>query len=212
MLFVGSVVAVDEAMCIGCKACDRVCPTEAIVTVEKLARVDEASCTGCNKCIQACMDHGAIRRKFLPKPVLLKTDVEQVPADEIEALCAKARLYPHHFVCPCTGTTAGEVAAAVLLGARTPAEVTVATGVRGVCSMWCTSPVLRILRAAGIEVEPTPKSWRIYPDGLGPAIWSVPKEVAERYPEYRIKESQVKLETEPLPSLGFPSIREDSKS
>jgi Fe-S-cluster-containing hydrogenase component 2 len=211
MLFVGSVVTVDEAKCIGCKACDRVCPTEAIVTVDKLARVDEPACTGCNKCIEACMDHGAISRKFMKEPVLLRSDIKAVPAEKIDALCAEARLFPEHVVCPCTGTKAGEVASAVLQGAQSPAECSVASGVRGVCSMWCTSAVLRLLRAAGREVEPTPKNWRIYPDGLGPGIWNIPEDIAERYPEYRIKESQGTLATGRLPNMGFPAIREEGK-
>jgi Fe-S-cluster-containing hydrogenase component 2 len=211
MLVVASVVQIDEDKCIGCKACDRVCPTEAIVTVAKLARVDEASCTGCNKCIEACMDHGAISRKLLSEPRFVRTDVEGVPEREIEALCEKARLFPHHPVCPCTFTLAQEVAAAILLGARTPSEVSVKTGVRGVCSMWCTSAVVRLLNAAGIEVEPTPKNWRLYPDGLDASIWNVPDEVAERYPEYRLKESRDRLRTEALTLVAFPSIREDPK-
>src|SRR5216683_1557013 len=110
MLVVDHVVAVDEQKCIGCKACDFVCPTEAIVTTNKLARVEEALCTGCNKCI----DPGAS-------------------------------------ICPCTGTRAREVVVAILDGARSMEEITLRTGVRGVCSMWCTAALLRLMEVAGLK-------------------------------------------------------------
>ena len=103
------------------------------------------------------------------------------------------------------------MAAAILLGARTPSEISVETGVRGVCSLWCTSAVVRLLGAAGFEVEPTPRNWRLYADGFDSSIWSVPDEVAERYPEYRLKESRDSLRTEALTLVGFPSIGKDPK-
>src|SRR5712692_6230556 len=117
MLVVDHVVAVDEQKCIGCKACDFVCPTEAIVTTNKLARVEEALCTGCNKCIEACLEHGAISRKFLEACVVLRVDEEKYPPECIEELCAKARIDPGASICPCTGTRAREVVVAILDGA-----------------------------------------------------------------------------------------------
>ena len=211
MLIVASVIEVDELMCIGCKACDRVCPTEAIITVDKLAVVDESACTGCNKCIEACMDHGAINRKRLEKPVWIRVDLESQPEEKVAALCAGARLHPAQSICPCTGTRAREVAVAILNGATTPAEVTIQTGARGVCSMWCTSSVLRLLAAAGHSTEGNPKNWRLYPDGVGPSIWSIPDSVADKYPEYRLRESRDALKSGDLELVGFPNIRQESE-
>jgi electron transport complex protein RnfB len=50
-----SVVWIDEAWCIGCTLCLKVCPTDAIVgTNKRMHTVIEAACTGCELCIPAC--------------------------------------------------------------------------------------------------------------------------------------------------------------
>jgi electron transport complex protein RnfB len=49
------VVWIDEAWCIGCTLCLKVCPTDAIVGANKrMHTVIEAACTGCELCIPAC--------------------------------------------------------------------------------------------------------------------------------------------------------------
>lgn len=209
MLVVDHVVAVIEEKCIGCKACDRVCPTGAIVTTDKLAKVDASACTGCNKCLEACLDHGAIKRVFLDEHVVLSVDESGHSNEDIDNLCKQARLVPDVSICPCTGTTAREVAVAILNGAKSPDEISVQTGVRGVCSMWCTAPVLRMLEASGIEVVGDRKNWRLYPDGTPNqvSIWGITDEVAEKYPEYRLKESRDALVSEDLMMPMFPTIR-----
>ncbi len=83
MFIVASVVEVSEANCIGCKACDRVCPTEAIVTVEKLAQVDEDGCVGCMRCVEACGEHAAINRKILEKIRWIRVDEESVSQEDL---------------------------------------------------------------------------------------------------------------------------------
>jgi len=211
MLVVDHVVAVSEEKCIGCMACDRVCPTAAIVTVGKLARVNESLCTGCNKCIEACLDHGAISRKFLDEHVVLEIDTTRYPAERIDAFCAQARFDPNDSVCPCTGTTAREVAVAIFDGARTPDEITLQTGIRGVCSMWCTAALMRMMKVAGLEIETHPKNWRLYPKAADPrlSLWGISEEVARKYPEYRLVESRAALAAENLEMPQFPSIRRD---
>lgn len=209
MLVVDHVVEVSAGKCIGCKACDRVCPTAAIVTVDKLARVDEAACTGCNKCIEACLDHGAITRKFLDRHVVLSVHEGRHDEARIDALCAKARFHPDAIVCPCTGTQAREVAIAIFDGATTPDEITLATGVRGVCSMWCTAAVMRLMEQAGLQAQAQDKNWRLYPNGVDPrlSLWGISDEVARKYPEYRLEASREALKTETLEMPLFPSIR-----
>jgi Fe-S-cluster-containing hydrogenase component 2 len=44
---------------VGCGACTRVCPTEAISLEAGTAEIDQAKCTYCYNCIQAC-PRGAI--------------------------------------------------------------------------------------------------------------------------------------------------------
>lgn len=46
-------VVVDARSCVGCGACQEVCPTSAI-SVETIARVDPLKCTGCGLCVTEC--------------------------------------------------------------------------------------------------------------------------------------------------------------
>jgi ferredoxin len=46
-------VVVDGRACVGCGACQEVCPTSAI-SVETIARVDQVECTGCGLCVTEC--------------------------------------------------------------------------------------------------------------------------------------------------------------
>ena len=50
-----TVAVIDEAWCIGCTLCIKVCPTDAIVGANKrMHTVLEAYCTGCELCVPAC--------------------------------------------------------------------------------------------------------------------------------------------------------------
>jgi len=40
--------------CIGCKACVKACPQEAIVVENNLAVIDEMKCDNCGKCVEVC--------------------------------------------------------------------------------------------------------------------------------------------------------------
>ena len=46
-------VVVDARACVGCGACQQVCPTSAI-SVETIPRIDPLKCTGCGLCITEC--------------------------------------------------------------------------------------------------------------------------------------------------------------
>ena len=43
-----------EIGCIGCKACQRACPSGAIEVEENLARINYSKCTNCAVCVSAC--------------------------------------------------------------------------------------------------------------------------------------------------------------
>ncbi len=50
-----TVAVIDEAWCIGCTLCLKVCPTDAILGANKrMHTVIEPACTGCELCIPAC--------------------------------------------------------------------------------------------------------------------------------------------------------------
>ena len=118
---------------------------------------------------------------------------------------------PSSMICLCTSTTAGEVAVAILEGVHDPEDLTLATGVRAKCGMWCLTPTVRLLQAAGIEIARPAKDSRIYGDGNGAevAIWNVSDEVAAKYPEYRLRENLAAIEdgrSANSPAPWFPDI------
>jgi len=46
---------IDEANCIGCALCLKVCPTDAILGAQRFTHtVIAADCTGCEKCLPVC--------------------------------------------------------------------------------------------------------------------------------------------------------------
>lgn len=43
-----------EVGCIGCKACTKVCESDAITVVNNIAHIDQSKCTRCGKCAEKC--------------------------------------------------------------------------------------------------------------------------------------------------------------
>ena len=48
------VMAACKAGCIGCKKCEKNCPSGAITVTDNVAHVDKEKCTGCGKCKEVC--------------------------------------------------------------------------------------------------------------------------------------------------------------
>jgi ferredoxin/bacterioferritin-associated ferredoxin len=209
MFQTSAVVEITDEKCVGCTVCVNVCPTEALSMVDRLAVVVEDRCTGCFKCIEACIPYGAIAPKGDPNPRLLHTPEADWDREAVDDLCARAYFAPGDSICLCTRTTAGEVAAAVLAGTHVVEELTMATGVRAVCGMWCLSPVMRILAAAGVETDRPAKDYRVYPDGAGVevGIWSVPDAAIDKYPEYPIRADRAAAKATGLQLPHYPSIQ-----
>jgi Fe-S-cluster-containing hydrogenase component 2 len=192
-----AIVQINDEACVGCRRCVNVCPSDALEMNGKLAVLTDDKCVGCFKCVEACIPYNAISARRDPNPRELGVPPERLDRPEVRELCAKARFDPEQAICMCTSTTAAEVAAAILDGVREPEELTLATGVRAKCGMWCLAPTMRLLAAHGIEIERSSKDHRIYGDGDGTdvAIWTIPDDVADRYPEYRLRESKEAVES-----------------
>lgn len=173
---------VDPVKCTGCRTCERVCPTLSVKVEggkgEKKAVVNLNTCVGCGACSERCQ-FGAVSLKNLEIPRTIKVDIGKVSRKRISELCLRAKLHPEQVICFCTGTRAEEVAAAILLGASSPEEISRTTGARTGCKVECIQPILRLLVSAGKELKPIEDGWQWY--GLTPTIWDIPDSVMKKY-------------------------------
>lgn len=170
---------IDVSKCTKCGVCWSICPTEAIKWEPGLyPERDLQYCYGCSACVDRCPAY-AVTLKPLPEPRIVKTDVSKVDYKLVKDLCLKAGFHPKQVVCFCTGTRAEEIAAAIILGAKTPEDVSRMTGARTGCRVECIQPILRILKAAGIEPKPKPGRHAWY--GITPLLFEIPREVREKY-------------------------------
>jgi Fe-S-cluster-containing hydrogenase component 2 len=72
----------DEDACIGCGACEEICPVDAVKVEEGIAIVDEDWCIGCGVCATVCSED-ALHMKLRPDRT------EALPAGTIEELHEK---------------------------------------------------------------------------------------------------------------------------
>jgi NADPH-dependent glutamate synthase beta subunit-like oxidoreductase/bacterioferritin-associated ferredoxin len=137
---------------------------------------DESRCLGCSNCEQRC-PHQAITMSRRDEPFVVGVDVASVDNQKVTELCLKAHFNPEQIVCYCTETRAEEIAAAILKGAKNPAEIGAMTGAGSGCSVECIQPMLRFLEAAGIQPG-TSKGTQWY--GRTTTAWEISREVAEK--------------------------------
>jgi len=185
-------VRIDEGKCIGDGICKNICPTGAIQIVNKKAIVDEMKCAACRRCIDNCPKE-AIRIFQRENPLVLGVypeELEKIDPVKINTLCRKAGFDPKEPICLCTMIRAKEIAAVILAGAKTPEEVSLATGIRTYCAIWCSSPVQRMLRAHGLKIPSYPDS-SMY--DVNVSLVDLSDEIAKKYPEYRINEDKESL-------------------
>jgi ferredoxin len=178
MKVVKFVSVVDEQKCIGDKRCENLCPAGAIKVVQKIAKVNGNRCVACGKCADIC-DEDAVFLARRDNPMTIRFDVDSVDAGQIQSLCKSASLLPDLLVCACTGTLAGEVAAAVISGARSPEDIVVMTGAGSGCGIYCMGVIFKLFQAAGIRI-PEDSRW----NNLPLTAADVPEEVTQKYPEY----------------------------
>lgn len=154
--------------CTGCRLCEQVCATVAITMRPRgddeigpgknIAVMHDEHCYNIQSCLEICPDEAIVMRE-LEEPFEVQVDVEAVDPNRVKEICRAAQFSPKAVICPCTGTTAGELAAGVLHGASTPDELSRMTGVRTGCSELCMQPLLDILAAGGhTDMQRNPKS------------------------------------------------------
>ncbi len=178
MRIVTQLAVVDPDICIGCKICEKVCPTLAIHVIDRKAQVTREECTGCGGCEQRCPTRAIIMLERDDQRVIeFKWEPEM--QEEIDALCRKAEFHPEQIICYCTETRAEELAAAVLAGNDTPEKLSAVTGVRTGCKIECVQPILRILHAAGITPTPPEGGYQWY--GLTPTVFDISDEIKAKY-------------------------------
>jgi NAD-dependent dihydropyrimidine dehydrogenase PreA subunit/bacterioferritin-associated ferredoxin len=178
---------VDKKKCMGCNACENVCPTEAIKVVDKKAKVYPKKCLACPNCSGICPEDAIT---MVPRSAPLKLGVNPAEVDQtaLVELCKKANLHPHQWLCLCSATRVREGAAAVLKGARSPEEIALMTGVRSGCTVYCFQTMMRLLKAHGVEVAPPSKGYRWYDSTQ--SLWDVPEEIIKKYPGHFLEEDK----------------------
>jgi NAD-dependent dihydropyrimidine dehydrogenase PreA subunit/bacterioferritin-associated ferredoxin len=178
MKLVAFLATVDLNICGGCRICSKVCPTLAITIVEKKPVIDSERCVACGNCEQRCESRAITLEKLAQSHVITVT-VDDLPREQVDALCILAGFHPSQILCYCSATRAEEVAASIIKGAHSPEEITLRTGLRSGCSVECIQPALRLLQAYGITPTPPKGGWQWY--GLTPTLKEIPEAVKTKY-------------------------------
>jgi len=109
---------------------------------------------GCINCEQRC-PASAIVIEPRQEPFTVGVDPGQFDPGEIMRICKRAKVHPKQIICYCTNTTAGEIAAAILKGAKTPEAISLMTGARTGCTVLCIQSIMKLLEASGHPVKPS---------------------------------------------------------
>jgi bacterioferritin-associated ferredoxin len=129
--------------------------------------------------------HYAIRMEDRKEPLAFGVDWTTADPQQVAELCRAAHMHEEQIICFCRQVQAREVAAAILLGYRTPETLAVETGIRTGCGVLCITAVLRLLKAAGVQVGKAP-GWQWY--GTYITIWDLPQDIRDKYPEYYLND------------------------
>ncbi len=156
-------LAVQEAQrCFGCAAPPTYRPED---------------CRGCVNCAERC-PASAITIEQQKQPFTVGVDPSQCDPDEILRICKKAKVHPKQIICYCTNTTAGEIAAAIVKGAKTPEDISLMTGARTGCTVLCIQSIIRLLEASGQPVT-LKETHQCY--GKTFTVWDVDSRLKKRY-------------------------------
>jgi NAD-dependent dihydropyrimidine dehydrogenase PreA subunit len=178
MKIVNFVSVVDTQKCNGDQRCENLCPAGAVKVLAGKARVNEGRCVACGKCVDVCRENAItlIRRDV---PITIGFNGSSIDPEKVQSLCMNASLLPDLLVCACTGTQAGEIAAAIIGGAKSPEDIVTMTGAGSGCGIYCMGVIFKLFACAGIQI-PKDQRWNSLP--LTPA--DIPEEVVLKYPEY----------------------------
>ena len=93
-----SIAFIDESQCIGCTACIKACPVDAILgTTKQMHTVIEAECTGCELCTPPCpvdcINMQPVSDQWLPRSRLLTNSSQN---DRFAASEQARKRFEHH--------------------------------------------------------------------------------------------------------------------
>jgi bacterioferritin-associated ferredoxin len=134
-------------------------------------------CRGCTNCEQRC-PASAITIEPSEKPYTVGLNPAEFDREQISNICKKANMHPQQIVCYCTNTTAGEIAAAILEGAKTPEAVSRMTGARTGCTVLCVQSIVKLLEASG-QTVPLRETHQCY--GKTFTVWDLDAKLKEKY-------------------------------
>ncbi len=190
MRIVDKLARIDQEKCDKCSICIRVCPVLAIKSTKtgsKLTSVfiDEDICQGCTICAARCPEQ-AIEMLSREQAFTVGATIGSV-TPEIDQICRAAHFYPDQVVCYCHRVQAKEIAASIVAGAKTPEDVSEATGARTGCGILCITGIIRLLEGAGIKLGKAP-GFQWY--GNPATIWNISPEIKKKYPQYYLEADQ----------------------
>lgn len=201
------VAEIIEEACTGCDLCVKVCSTAALYLEprkegepgrgKRIARLHEDACYNIQNCLEICPEDAIVMRE-LDEPFMVNPDLSAADPKAVAALCQAVGLAPHIGFCICTGTTVGEVAAAIVLGADTPEKVSLTTGARTGCTEICVQPIMQLLAAAGHGDKPktVEDGYQTYSicgtlyEHIGPT-GELPPELRNEFPDYYRVQSEI---------------------
>lgn len=79
------IAVVEDALCIGCRLCEKVCPFDSVHVVQRKAKVNEATCKGCGVCAGACPTAAIQIKHFKDAQILAMVDAAFVEETKSEA-------------------------------------------------------------------------------------------------------------------------------
>jgi ferredoxin len=196
-------IEVIEDNCTGCYLCENICPTKAIVLEgpksSAIAKVDNDTCVACFRCVDICDDDALLAHRR-EQPITFGFDTASVDPVAINELIQRSGVSPTRPICPCSLTSAQEVAASIIGGAQTMQDLALQTGVQSGCLMYCFAPVHRMLTTyLGHDLE-SPRKNQFYNTSTN--IFDVSADIAAAYPQFHIAEEQCNMRREQAAALA----------